>query len=69
MGYSINNGLTYNNIITETTMDRDYLPFDNRNSYGCAVEKGIFNIYYKADSEGLLESLRETNDCIVADIK
>lgn len=50
-------------------MDRDYLPFDNRGSYGCKVEKGIFDIYHKADSEGLLETLRETNDCIVADIK
>lgn len=50
-------------------MDRDYLYFDNRRSYGCTTEKGIDNIYHKADSEGLLEDLRLTNDCIVESIR
>lgn len=69
MGYLINNGLPYNTSITIGNMDRDYLYFDNRNSYGCKLEKGVFDIYHKAESEGLLDTLRETNDCIVADIK
>lgn len=50
-------------------MDRDYLYFDNRSSYGCTTEKGIDNIYHKAESEGLLEDLRKTNDCIVDSIR
>jgi hypothetical protein len=50
-------------------MDRDYLYFGGRNSYGCTTEKGIDNVYYRALEEGTLETLRETNDCIVDAVK
>ena len=50
-------------------MDKNYLPFDNRTSYGCKAEKGIDNVYYRAVEEGTLETLRETNDCIVDAVK
>lgn len=50
-------------------MDRDYIIGGTKTSYGCKLEKGVFDIYYKAESENLLDSLRETNDCIVNDIK
>jgi hypothetical protein len=69
VGYLLNNGLPYTQSNTIITMDRDYLYFDNRRSYGCTTEKGIDNIYHKADSEGLLEDLRLTNDCIVESIR
>ncbi len=50
-------------------MDRNYLYFTSSASYGCTTEKGIDNIYYKAEQEGLLEDLRLTNDCIVNAIR
>ena len=50
-------------------MDRNYLYFQRGASYGCATEKGIDDIYYKAEGEGLLEELRATNDCVINSIR
>jgi hypothetical protein len=69
MGYLLNGGIPYTQTSTVITMDRNYLYFAASTNYGCATEKGIDNIYYKAEQEGLLEDLRLTNDCIVNAIR
>ena len=69
MGYLLNGGVPYTQPNTVITMDRNYLYFTSSASYGCTTEKGIDNIYYKAEQEGLLEDLRLTNDCIVNAIR
>lgn len=50
-------------------MDRNYIYSKKNTGYGCATEKGIDNVYYKAEAEGLLEDLRKTNDCIIESIR